>query len=185
MLLLFLFGVITSIATVTGSPVDFDQGEYSVEGFIPNDLPVDDTGMGSSSNELPTYVYPDSLNPDSLGEMRDKADIDSFRPLADEPITETTDKPTQEPNNDPNSQLSDQPIINLIGESSSFYILISKYSNSVDLEFDNSATLSSSCNQFFGLACCTGGSYELINIESDEPLHLQDVSGCSARMRSI
>lgn len=106
--------------------MDFDEGEYSVEGFIPNDLPIDDTGMGGSSNEVPTYVYPGSLNPDSLGEMRDRADVDSFRPLADEPSIETTDKPTQEPNNDLNSQPSDEPIINLIGERPSSYILISK-----------------------------------------------------------
>ena len=132
MLLLYLFGVIGSIATVGGIPVDWDEGEYTVEGFLPNDTPVD-----SNANDLPPYVYPADLNPDPLNEMRDKANVDSFRPIADEPNIETTNPPTKEPNNvptnDPESQPFVSPLINLIGKSSIPRILILRvrYSNSV------------------------------------------------------
>lgn len=117
MLLLYFFSVIAWIATVGGIPLDWDEGEYSVEGFISNDLPID-----NNSNDLPPYVYPADLNPDPIGEIRDKADVNSFRPIADEPNIETTNppsrEPTNEPTNDSNSQSSDQPLTNLIGKSS-------------------------------------------------------------------
>lgn len=184
MLLLYLFGVIASTATVGGIPVDWDEGEFRVEGFLPNDTPVD-----SNANDLPPYVYPADLNPDPLNRMRDEANVDSFRPIADEPNIETTNPPAKEPNNEPtndaNSQLSDSPLTNLIGKSPIPYILILGVGILIlyDSDYDNSVTLSSSCNQFFGLACCTGNSYEAINVASGEALHLQDVSGCTPRRR--
>lgn len=131
MLLIFLFSVITSIVTVSGIPVDFLQDEYNVEGFIPNDpsadspgnvSPIDDTGVNNQPNDLPTYVFPDALNPDAFGYMRDKSDVNSFSPSSDEPSSEPNSEATKEPNNEPTNdsdgQSSEPTTTNLIGESS-------------------------------------------------------------------
>ena len=138
MLLLLLFGVITSIITVSGIPVDFDQDEYHFEGFLPNDLivdslgnnlPVDNSGVDGYSYEFPTYVFPDTLNPDPFSYMRDKSDVDSFNALPDEPTNEPTYKPAREPTREPTTndasvdEFFDPLITNLIGESSHYHSL--------------------------------------------------------------
>lgn len=120
MLLLLLFGVIVSIATVGGIPLDFDQDEYHVEGFLTNDLTVDSSGVDDYSNDLSTYGLPDDSNSDAFSYIRDKSDFNSFSPLPDEPSKE----PINEPTNDSTGQSSDPPITNLIGESSISYTLI-------------------------------------------------------------
>lgn len=190
MLLLLLFGVIASIATVSGMAVDFYQDDYHVEGFLPNDLPMDSPGsnipvdstgnnipvdnlaVDNHSDDLPTYGFPDDSNLDAFSSMRDKSDIGTFSPLPDEPT------------NDPAGQSLDSPTISLIGDSSIPDTLIPGDSNFADSEFDNSATLSSSCGRFFGLACCTGGSDQLSGVRSGESVPLQNIPGCSGRMCS-
>lgn len=175
------------IATVSGIPLDFNWDKFSAEGSLTNDLssntpeddlPVADFAVGNPSDNLLSNNFPDDSNPDIFSQVREKSDVDTFRQLPDEPTVEPHVEPSVEPPveppvqppAEPSGQSLDDSTLGLFGDSSD-----SDTSISVS---KNPATLTPSCANFFGLACCMSGSGN-----SDSSMH--DVSGCSGRMRLI
>lgn len=162
-----LFRAFASVAIINCIALDFNLDGFNVDGPA-NDLFADSLESDLPADNSISYGFPDDSNLDMFGQSGDLSAFDSSSHSTDEPVI------------DPSVLPSDDLNTNLFGDSDILDPSFQSNSILADAVPSDSANGFSDCANFFGLACCTGGSDHF----AGNSLTLQAVSGCSGRMCS-